>query len=242
MNNLKVWTFHIATRNTLIFIIFSILLVILQKSLQSNLPFLNTVFLKRALLDEWYIVLSALPAMWLLIRHKINAKYAFGFFCILVTFRSLESLILNFNKISMMILFIYVCLAYSFFQLLSWTFSRSMFSSNYLVDELHDPMSLKIPIELKIADQSYQGHLTNWDSQGVFVYLDRPWVSKRRNVVAEVLLQGHRFGAKGTVVTATLDRRGIGLEWKNTKLPELQPWESLMELFDDFGWIPQLLR
>lgn len=242
MNNLKVWTFHPVSRNSILYVLFSLFFLVLQKSLQANLPFLNLVFLKKILIDEWFVVLAALPTIWLLLRHRLNSKYYFAFLSTLIVFRSLESLILNFNKVIMVILFIQICMSYLIYQLISWTFSRSIFNSNYPIDQLNQPMSLKIPVQVIAGTKVFEGHLTNWDSQGVFIYLQEAWSGKRRDIKVDIHFRGHQFGGTGKVVTATWDRMGIGLEWREKKKSGHLSWDALIELFEDFGWDPQLLR
>ena len=242
MQNLKVWTFHPTARNTLLFIVLSFLFLILQRSLQSNLPFMNLVFLKKTLLDEWPIWVGSMPACWLLYRHQASSRTAFVFFCVLVVFRSLEGLFLNFNKVLMIVLFMYVCMAYAFYQLLSWTFSRAVFSPNFKEDDLHAPMAHRIPLKLEVGDSELNGYLTNWDSEGAFIYLEKPWSDKAKNASLELVIEGEKFGAKGSVVTLTRDGMGIGLEWDKTQILERRSWSSLIELFNDLGWTPHLLR
>jgi hypothetical protein len=242
MRNLKVWTFHPVARNSIIFILLSLLFIILHKSLHTNLPFMNRVFLERIFWDEWYIFLAALPAMWSLLSHRPHSKYFFVLLVGVVIFRVFESLVLNFNKVIMILLFIYVCISYMLYQLIDWTFSRSIFSPNFPVDVLNQPMSHKITVGLNVADKSYQGIMTNWDESGVFVYLDEPWTFRRKQILVTVELNGHRFAASGKVVTATWDKKGIGVEWDHRSVDNYLSWNSLMELFEDYGWVPQLLR
>jgi hypothetical protein len=242
MQNLKVWTFHPTARNTLYFIVLSVLYLILQRSLQSSLPFLNLVFLKKTLLDEWYILLGAIPACWLVYRHRSSARLAFAFFCTLVAFRSLEALFLDFNKVLMIVLFIYVCMTYAFYQLLTWTFSRAVFSPNFRVDDLHAPMAHRIPVTLNAGEAVLRGYLTNWDTDGAFVYLECAWNDSAAEATLELVIGGEKFGAKGSVVTVAMDRMGIGLEWDEKPIREARSWSSLIELFDNLGWTPHLLR
>jgi hypothetical protein len=242
MEKLKVWTFHLAARNTIVFVLLSVFFVLLQKSLQANLPYLNPLFLKRALEEEWPTVLVALVTAWSLVRHRSYSKHLFAFLCLIVSYSTIVSLILSFNKILMVVLFIYVCTAFAIYQFLENTFTSAIFLSNYRPDQLNEPMALKIPVKIKLGDQNTQGFLTNWDDEGVFVYLDASWESRRKDVELEVELKGNTFGAKGTVVTATWDRRGIGVEWKQTSIDQMHSWQALMDLFDDYGWTPKLLR
>jgi hypothetical protein len=242
MQNLKVWTFHPTARNTLLFIVLSLLFLILQRSLQSSLPFLNVVFLKKTLIDEWPILVGSLPACWLVYRHQLSARIGFVFFCVLVVFRSLEGLFLNFNKVLMIVLFIYVCIAYAFYQLLTWTFSRAVFSPNFKIDNLHAPMAHRIPLTLIVGESVLGGYLTNWDSEGAFVYLENAWGDSAKKASLELVIQGEKFGAKGSVVTVTMDGMGIGLEWDKDSISEKRSWSSLIEHFNDLGWSPYLLR
>ena len=242
MNNLKVWTFHPVSRNSILYVLLSIFFLILQKSLQANVPFMNQYFLKKIFFDEWFVILSAIPTLWLLLRHRESSKYFFAIFCTLAVFRSLESLVLNFNKVIMVILFLQNCLSYLFYQLIGWTFSRSIFNSNYPSDHLSQPMSLKIPVHVTCGSKVFDGHLTNWDNQGVFIHLTEPWVGKRSDIKVDIEFRGHHFGGTGKVVTATWDKKGIGLEWREKTKSGHLSWDALVELFEDFGWNPQLLR
>jgi len=103
-------------------------------------------------------------------------------------------------------------------------------------------MSLKIPVTLKCGDKTLEGNLTNWDKYGIFVNLTEPWSGKRSDVRVDILFRGHEFGGVGKVVTATWDHMGIGLEWREKKKSGNLSWDALIELFEDFGWDPQLLR
>jgi hypothetical protein len=242
MNNLKVWTFHPVARNALLFVLLSFFFIVLQKSLHSNLPFMNRSFLEKVFFDEWPLLVIALPAVLMIFRHQGYSRYAFTFFCAAVMFRSLEGLFLDFNKILMVVLFIYVCLAYTFYQLLKWTFSRAVFTPNYPQDILTEPMSHKIHAVLVCGDISKPCLLTNWDSEGAFIYLHEEWPAKVKSAELSIKIGEHSFAAKGSVVAVTWDNRGIGVEWNNTHSNQGLPWKSLVTLFDDLGWSPQLLR
>lgn len=242
MQNLKVWTFHPTARNTLLFVVLSFLFLVLQRSLQSSLPFMNIVFLKKTAIDEWPIWMGSLPAVWLILRHQAASRTAFAIFCALVVFRSLEGLFLNFNKVLMIVLFIYVCMAYAFYQLLTWTFTRAVFSPNFKSDDLHPPMAHRIPLVLQVGESALRGYLTNWDSEGAFVYLEEPWSDSVKSAELGLVIEGEKFGAKGSVVTVTMDGKGIGLEWDKDPILEKRSWTSLVELFNDLGWTPHLLR
>jgi len=242
MKNLKVWTFHPTARNSMAFVLLSLVFLLLQRSLQSNLPFMNVVFLKRTFFDEWIILLLSLPALWMLWKHKLEARFAFALFCSAIAFRSLEGLFLNFDKILMIVLFVYVCMAYAFYQLIGWTFTRAVFSPNYREDDLQLPMALQIPVRLKLGDQLCTGYLTNWDNGGAFIYLHETVTPMRVAGELTVKIEDHAFQAKGSVVTVAMDGKGIGLEWENNTVELESSWMSLMALFNDLGWEPRLLR
>lgn len=242
MNNLKVWTFHPVARNALFFVLLSLFFIILQKSLHSNLPFMNRSFIEKVLQDEWPLLLCALPAVLMIFRHRSYSRYAFTIFCAAVMFRSLEGLFLDFNKVLMAVLFLYVCLAYTFYQLLKWTFSRAVFTPNYPHDILSEPMSHKIHATVTCGDLTKSCLLTNWDAEGAFIYLYEEWPTKVKTAELIVKIGEISFVAKGSVVAVTLDNRGIGVEWSKTSSNQGLPWRSLVALFDDLGWSPQLLR
>jgi len=63
MQNLKVRTFHPTLRNVMIFVLLSLAFIVLQRSLQSGLPFMNRVFLWGGVRSEWPLILLALPVL-----------------------------------------------------------------------------------------------------------------------------------------------------------------------------------
>lgn len=242
MQNLKVWSFSSVARNTIVFMVLSVFFVVLQKSLHASLPYLNLTFLKKALVDEWVVVTLLIPAVIHVYRHNVRSRYLFGLFCSAVIFRSLEGLFLNFNKVLMVVLFLYICIAYMFYQLITYAFTRAAYSPNYAPDILLEPMAKKVSVRLVVGEKEYAGHLTNWDSSGAFVYLVAPWVHGSTNLELVVEFEGHAFQAKGSVVCATFDDRGIGIELDEDKVAESLTWTSMVDLFEEFGWEPRLLR
>lgn len=242
MQNLKVWSFSPVARNAISFMVLSVFFVVLQKSLHASVPYLNLTFLKKALLDEWLVVALLVPAVFHVARHDGRSRYLFGLFCCAVVVRSLEGLFLNFNKVLMVVLFLYICIAYTFSQLISYAFSRASYSPNYAPDILGEPMAKKIPVVVAKGGVEHAGHLTNWDTSGVFVYLAPAWTAGPGPVDFSVELEGHRFQAKGAVVCATLDGRGIGIELTEDQVSEPLTWTSMVDLLADFGWEPSLLR
>lgn len=242
MQNLKVWSFSSVARNTIVFMVLSVFFVVLQKSLHASLPYLNVTFLKKALADEWVVVSLLIPAVVHVYRHNVRSRYLFGLFCCAVIFRSLEGHFLNFNKVLLVVLFLYICIAYMFYQLITYAFTRAAYSPNYAPDILLEPMAKKVSVRLIVGEKEFLGHLTNWDSSGAFVYLAVPWVHKSAKVGLAVEFEGHVFQAKGSVVCATFDDRGIGIELDDIKVTESLSWTSMIDLFEAFGWEPSLLR
>ena len=240
--NLKVTSFHPGAKNALLFVLLSLFFVVLQRSLQSSLPFMNWVFLQTTLLAEWPLLFLALPTSLMLLKHRHYARYALAIFCGWVIFRSLEGLFLNFNKVLMVMLFIYVCMSYTFYQLLSWIFSRAIFSPNFTRQDLRPPMAHRINVQISLRGQNYAGYLTNWDPEGAFIYLAEPWTRELGELELSVLLEGKEFAAVGRLATMTWDARGIGVEWNKAVIPGKLPWNSLVELFQELGWQPELLR
>ena len=103
-------------------------------------------------------------------------------------------------------------------------------------------MALQIPVHLQLGDQLCSGYLTNWDNGGAFIYLHETVTPMRVTGELTVKIEDHAFQAKGSVVTVTMDGKGIGLEWENNTVELESSWMSLMALFNDLGWEPRLLR
>jgi hypothetical protein len=242
MQNLKVRTFHPTLRNAMVFVLLSMAFIVLQRSLQSGLPFMNSVFLMGVARDEWPLAVLALPVLYGCWRHRTWSRTAFAVFCTWVAFKGMEGLFLNFDKMVLVVLFFQVVFSYAFYQLLTWTFGLAFFSPNYQADTQHPPMGLKVPAVFTITGSApLTGRLTNWDRQGAFVHLD---VSLPPGAVVgelAVIWEGRPFKAKGAVVAETWDGRGIGIEWQD-QLNADGGWAELVALFEDYGNRPGLLR
>ena len=110
------------------------------------------------------------------------------------------------------------------------------------MDNLYAPMAYRIPLTLVVGESVLRGYLTNWDSEGAFVYLENAWGDSEKKASLELVIQGEKFGAKGSVVTVTMDGMGIGLQWDTDSISGKRSWSSLIEHFNDLGWSPHHLR
>lgn len=242
MQKLKVRTFHPTARNTIVFVVLSAALIVLQNSLQSGLPFLNFTFLTKMLKDEWLLWVLALPVVFATARHMPSCTQFFALFSGYVAFRSLEGLFLSFDKLVLIVLFFHVVFSYGFYQLLVWTFERAYFSPNYREDAQTSPMGVTVQASFQTENQIFSGRLTNWDDEGAFLFLDQPLAHGPYRGKVEVLWEGHVFEAKGSVVSETLDGKGIGIEWIKDNEPVRGTWSEFIALLGDYGLDPRLLR
>lgn len=242
MRNLKVWTFHPTSRNAILFMLLSVLFLVLQQSLQSGLPFMNTAFLKKVLLDEWPVLVFIIPALYSTFKQHRRAPKYFALYAMVVAFHSLEGLFLDFNKLVLLVLFFHVVIAYGFYQLLTWTYARAAFTPNFKADTLHIPMGKMINVEIKSGENLIQGRLTNWDEDGAFIWLEQKCPLPSSHVTVSINWEGYIFEAKGTIVSGTWDERGIGIEWRHSIIEIETGWKNLMAVFSDYGYDPRLLR
>jgi hypothetical protein len=242
MHNLKVWTFHPNSRNAIVFMVLAALFLVLQQSLQSGLPFMNAAFLKKVAADEWAVLIFFIPALISTLQQRRSSPKLFALYVSVVAFRSLEGLFLDFNKLVLLVLFFHIVISYGFYQLLTWTYSRAAFSPNFRSDNLYTPMGRVIESELAIDSQILNGRLTNWDEDGAFFWLEDSIPKNAQDLLVKVKWENHVFQAKGTIVSATWDGKGIGIEWADTSVKTEEGWNNLMALFSDYGYDPRLLR
>lgn len=242
MKLLKVRTFHPTMRNTLIFMVLSIVFLLLQQSLQVGVPFLNGTFLKNSGRQLLVVFLLAIPTASVIFKHSKWAPGAFAIFCAFIAFKSLEALFLDFNKLLLVVLFTHVAISYVFYQLLHLTLSRASFEPNFRSNELHSPLGERILAQVTWNNEILTGALCNWDESGAYFKLDVPGPKLARNVDVTVSWHDHEFRAKGTIVTETWDGRGIGIEWDNQSNTDEHSWHMLMTLFEEYGYEPHLLR
>jgi hypothetical protein len=238
MEQLKVKKKDIIVTNSIVFLALSFLFLYLQYAYRHQLSPFSLIYLKKSAELFWYVAIPVLASMVLIWKHHKMAKSFFAFSIMLVTFKVVEGLFIEFNKIIVVALFFFVVIAYFLHQLLSTYFNSASINPNYSAADLFDPLLKKIPCTLS----GIPGSLTNWDEEGCFVLLDSgKFEDATVNVV--VNFKGRDFVQQGEVISKTTDGKGVGIRFvKTPKGLNVFNWSEFTDLVYELGYQPERLR
>jgi hypothetical protein len=238
---IKVLKKHPGVLNAIIFLWLSFLFLALQLSLQSHIPFINFDFLIKFINREWPLSIVAFFLTVSLAGYHSSSRMLFRCFVILVAFRSLQGLFLDFNKLVFLILFALVSISYIFDQLLSTVFNKSFYAPLYSEQSLFPPRVIFPEVQvLREEEVMIDGTLTNWDDEGLFVRGKPTGLLRPEIVSVQISYGGKTFLFKGQVVSISDDLFGCGiiiLE-KQTNVD----WSDFIRLLDELGLNPKFTR
>ena len=238
MEQLKVKKKDIIVINSIVFLALSYLFLYLQYAYRHQLSPFSLIYLKKSVELFWYVALPTLGSMFLIWRHHSAARNFFSFSVLLVTFKVVEGLFIEFNKIIVIALFFFVVIAYFLHQLLSTYFKSASINPNFSDKDLFDPLLKKIPCTVSGSP----GNLTNWDEEGCFVLLDSgKFEDTSVNLV--VRFKGREFVQQGETISSTIDGRGVGIKFvKTPKGLNVFNWSEFTDLVYELGYQPERLR
>jgi hypothetical protein len=242
MEQLKVKKKDPVVLNTIIYLFLSFVFLYLQYAYRHQLSPISVVYLRKSVELFWYITIPMALAIYLIWRMDRLASYAYGFCILLVSFKVVEGLFIEFNKIIVVALFFYTVIAYFLYQLLNVYWGNASINSNYRRADLFSPLLKTISATLSKGDKSITGSLTNWDGQGCFIKLSQEeklsgWIKVRVN------FQDKEFIQEGEVVAHTHDFTGVGIRFKqSSKDLKVFNWAEFTELIQELGFEPERLR
>jgi hypothetical protein len=242
MEQLKVKKKDVLALNMVLYLILSFLFLYLQYAYRHHLSPFSLAYLRKSLELFWYISVPILFAMVLIWRHHRWSLVVYASCIFLVSFKVVEGLFIEFNKIIVIALFCYAVISYFLYQLFKYYLNLASLNANYSGSDLFDPLLRKIPCTVMIQDLPVEGELTNWDEEGCFIRLKEP----RKGISAvEVIIDfhGRRFVQKGEVVAHSMDFQGIGLNFERTQKGfDVFNWSEFTELVHELGFKPERLR
>ncbi len=242
MEQLKVRKKDVIITNAMIYLGLSFLFLYLQYAYRHQLSPFSLIYLRKSAELFWYVALPLITSCYFIWKHHRFAVFAFNFSILLVAFKVIEGLFIEFNKIILIATFFFAIISYFLYQLLDQHLSSANINPNYSTDDLFEPLLRKIPVEILDSVHSYKGYLTNWDNSGCFVFLEE---GKKLTSPLKVTLrfQGRIFEEQGEVVAETPDLRGVGIKFENTiKSLDKFNWAEFTDLIDELGFRPERLR
>lgn len=242
MEQLKVRKKDVIITNAMIYLGLAFLFLYLQYAYRHQLSPFSLVYLRKSAELFWYVALPLVASCWLIWKHHRLAVFAFNFSVLLVAFKVVEGLFIEFNKIIVVATFFYAVISYFLYQLMNHYLSSANINPNFTGNDLFEPLLRKIPVKILDAEKSYPGHLTNWDNGGCFIHLeDSHRVGSKVSI--EISFQGRVFEQRGEVVAETPDLRGVGIKFESTvRSLETFNWSEFTELIEELGFQPERLR
>ncbi len=242
MEQLKVRKKDVIISNAIIYLGLAFLFLYLQYAYRHQLSPFSLVYLRKSAELFWYVALPLFLSCWLIWKHHRLAVFAFNFSVLLVGFKVVEGLFIEFNKIIVIATFFYAVISYFLYQLMNHYLASANINPNFSGNDLFDPLLRKIPVTILDADKSYIGNLTNWDVSGCFVHLAGPAKVGSR-IKVKIDFQGRVFEEQGEVVAETPDLRGVGIKFESTlRSLDTFNWSEFTELIEELGFQPERLR
>jgi hypothetical protein len=243
MEQLKVIKKDILILNLIIFLLLSFGFLFLQYAFRHHLSPFSLAYLRKSFELFWYAIFPIFITAWLIWKHHRWSSYFFSFCVFLVSYKVIEGIFIEFNKIIVVALFCYGVIAYFLYQLFNYYLSLAALNANYSSEDLFSPILKEINCNISIKDETHVGYLTNWDEEGCFIKLHRPLSKVPSEVAIKVNFKGRDFNQNGAVVAHSIDLTGIGLKFgSSTKDLNVFNWNEFNELVDELGYRPERLR
>lgn len=226
--------------NQVLFLMSSILLLHLCRSITLEASPFNMLTFKTSLLSYMLPLISIVISSFFILRVSKYSKILYLFTLWLICSLIVIILFESFSKIVLILLFFYSLSAYYNFQLFKEEIKESYYNSNFDNNGLFDPMLLKIPCTVIVANKSYSGHLTNWNDSGCFIYFSKPEKLSGR---CEVLLQVSEkvFKNTGQIVASKKLNDGIGVKFYENK-KSVYNWDNFHKIINDKGFTAELIK
>jgi hypothetical protein len=242
MEQLKVRKKDVIIGNVVIYLMLSLLFLYLQYAYRHQLSPFSILYLRKSIELFWPIGVAALFASFFVWKHHHLATSSFSLTVLLVTYKVVEGLFIEFNKVIVIALFFFIVIAYFLYQLLADYLGKAAVNPNYSSIDLFDPLLKKIDCSLELDGEILRGSLTNWDEEGCFVKMENPHLLTNKIKVV-VHFQGRDFVQVGEVVAQSVDLFGIGIKFHKTpKDLKIFNWTEFMELIQELGFEPRRLR
>ncbi len=226
----------ITTKNILGFIIFSFLYtyVIYSISLGETAVDLNKLigFIN---VNQLQLTLGILSFIWVYFFWKYM-DFVFVAYCIVSNINVFTYFSNSFDKLVLVFNFFFLIVSYMFYLLLKSEKGESVYDPRFKKYFLGNKSEYKIPCHVSHGEKKYQGYLTNWDSDSIFVYIDsKERVSLSGRVDLEFEFGRNKFNNNGIV--RTMYGNGYGITLK--KSDDDFNWKKLYNVLSDRGYKPR---
>ena len=242
MGQLKVKKKDVLVLNLITFLGLSFVFLYLQYAYRHHLSPFSLPYLKKSVELFWYAIIPLIFSSVLVWKHHRWSLSVYSFCVVLVSYKVIEGLFIEFNKIIVIALFFYTVISYFIYQLYGHYLSLASLNANYSSSDLFDPLLKEMPCHLVLNEVHLAGFLTNWDEEGCFIKLTQPLIEVDK-VKVNILFKGRNFTQEGEVVAQSVDLTGVGIKFgKSPKGLNVFNWTEFFELIQELGFKPERLR
>jgi hypothetical protein len=242
MEQLKVKKKDVLVLNLIVFLVLSFAFLYLQYAYRHHLSPFSIAYFKKSFELFWYALIPLVVCSVLVWRHHRWSIPLYSFCALLVSYKVIEGLFIEFNKIIVITLFCYTVISYFLYQLYGHYLSLASLNANYSASDLFDPLLKEIPCFLIIDNVEFPGHLTNWDDEGCFIKVSKGIILAPK-VKVLINFKGRTFEQAGELVAHSVDFTGIGIKFgKAPKGLNVFNWTEFNELIQELGFKPERLR
>jgi len=242
MEQLKVKKKDVLVLNLVIFLGLSFVFLYLQYAYRHHLSPFSVAYFKKSFELFWYALIPLVVCAILVWKHHRWSIMVYSFCTLLVSYKVVEGLFIEFNKIIVIALFCYSVISYFLYQLYGHYLSMASLNANYSSSDLFDPLLKELPCSLSIGENTFAGHLTNWDEEGCFIKFSQT-LPAANQVKVVISFKGRSFEQEGEVVATSANLTGLGIKFGQTsKGLNVFNWAEFIELIQELGFQPERLR
>lgn len=224
-------------KNGLAFCLLSLAYLSIVESIHGGVSALNmSLFLEFLKREQKLVILSGITFLTILRGFKFSS-YVFLGFCLTVLVSSFSLFFAEFNKVILLLNFIYAIVAYNLYLFLRLELLEPFYNPMFPKNLMPNFFEKKLPVTIKLGSKSYGAYLTNWGEEGFFCRLEDPETKIRGNVEIEVLFEEFTFFAIGQVTTRAND--GLGIRVTKSPVPDLG-WPEYYGIINELGYRPYL--
>lgn len=243
MEQLKVIKKDALVLNMILFLMMSFVFLYLQYAYRHHLSPVSLAYLKKSIELFWYVLFPLGTCSLLVWKHRSWSLPIYVFCVALVSYKVVEGVFIEFNKIIIIALFFYIVISYFLYQLFKSYLSLASLNANYSPTDLFNPLLREMKCHLWLDDEELAGELTNWDEEGCFVKLKGANKKIPTKVKLVIEFKDRRFEQQGEVVAHSMDYSGVGIKFGvSPKGLKVFNWAEFNELVYELGYKPERLR